>query len=582
MESRGLLLDASRPAGTHLALVRERLALTTHPEAFDALTAGHGPEPGPAGAQGQQGRGQQQGQGGVASSLDASVGLVGPHQHQNVAAAVAAVEVLRRRYGWRLPDEALAEGLAAAQLPGRFQVRREKRGTAGDAGASDCYMQDSVRGGSGKVRILIYQTLTASMASPPRYVASTAPLLPTVPLYTLHVLLPCFPRPPPLTRPSPLTLPPLPGAQAARRRRPLRGAALPHPCGSHASFPWSHTPRDPVNTAARPLRTCNALALPYHVTGDDPALLLPYQVLKLPGDDGPYVVLDGAHTEDSAAALAAAVRSVFPSPTPVALLLAMAADKEHRAVVAALRGLQPRVAIFTTVPIAGSYRRAAAPGAVAQWGGRAAGRWVEGGQCYGLGTVANGGFGSYGPPVRACHVSVSAVTSVVGGKRPVVWGSAHCGVSLPPLQLPLLLAALQLSLSHGSFGSSYGHTSNSRREARRHAPLCASLTVVPCRSHPHVHPTRHAGGALAGGRHPGPAHGAALPLPRAGPGVAAGGVRQGAPRAARLPGAAAAGRRGAGRGGGRGLAARGGGGAQGAGAAAAAAGVVMTWWPWGL
>lgn len=125
----------------------------------------------------------------------------------------------------------------------------------------------------------------------------------------------------------------------------------------------------PTTTLAHPLCAASLLPPPPH-----PAPQPPSQVLKLPGDDGPYVVLDGAHTEDSAAALAAAVRSVFPAPTPVALLLAMAADKEHRAVVAALRGLQPRVAIFTTVPIAGSYRRAAAPGAVAQWGGRSG--WV--------------------------------------------------------------------------------------------------------------------------------------------------------------------------------------------------------------
>ncbi len=40
----------------------------------------------------------------------------------------------------------------------------------------------------------------------------------------------------------------------------------------------------------------------------------------------------------------------------------MAADKDHRAVVSELRGVEPKVVVFTTVPIAGSYRRSAAPG----------------------------------------------------------------------------------------------------------------------------------------------------------------------------------------------------------------------------
>ena len=46
-------------------------------------------------------------------------------------------------------------------------------------------------------------------------------------------------------------------------------------------------------------------------------------------DRGPWVVLDGAHTPESARALAAALRAAFPSE-PVALVLAMAEDKAHR------------------------------------------------------------------------------------------------------------------------------------------------------------------------------------------------------------------------------------------------------------
>lgn len=58
-------------------------------------------------------------------------------------------------------------------------------------------------------------------------------------------------------------------------------------------------------------------------------VLLPWlQVAQLPGSPTHYV-LDGAHTADSAAALAATLRAAFPQE-PVVLVLAMAADKEHR------------------------------------------------------------------------------------------------------------------------------------------------------------------------------------------------------------------------------------------------------------
>ncbi|GLI69157.1 hypothetical protein VaNZ11_013725 [Volvox africanus] len=135
-----------------------------------------------------------------------------------------------------------------------------------------------------------------------------------------------------------------------------------------------------------------------------------FQVVKLPGTDGPFVVLDGAHTAESATALATCLRTAFPGSgcaaanrvdnnsstrdscaatatasasasasarrsvsdssivtgdDPVALILAMADDKDHREVVSALRRVQPRVVIFTSVPIAGSYRRAAALGTLA-------------------------------------------------------------------------------------------------------------------------------------------------------------------------------------------------------------------------
>ena len=83
------------------------------------------------------------------------------------------------------------------------------------------------------------------------------------------------------------------------------------------------------------------------------------QVLPAPSRQGTYnnwLVLDGAHTGQSAAALADTVRELFPD-RPVALIVAMADDKDHKAVMAALRAIRPAVVLFTSVDIAGSSHR---------------------------------------------------------------------------------------------------------------------------------------------------------------------------------------------------------------------------------
>ena len=48
------------------------------------------------------------------------LGLAGAHQHQNIAAALAGVEVLRKA-GFDLPAQALIDGAAAVEWPGRMQ-----------------------------------------------------------------------------------------------------------------------------------------------------------------------------------------------------------------------------------------------------------------------------------------------------------------------------------------------------------------------------------------------------------------------------------------------------------------------------
>lgn len=79
------------------------------------------------------------------------------------------------------------------------------------------------------------------------------------------------------------------------------------------------------------------------------------QVERLKSSDpegGPWLVLDGAHTAASAAALACTLRSAFPD-APLALVVAMADDKDAGAIMTALRLARPEVAVFTTAPIAG-------------------------------------------------------------------------------------------------------------------------------------------------------------------------------------------------------------------------------------
>ena len=49
------------------------------------------------------------------------VNLIGPHQLHNTCAVLETVETLRER-GWKIPDEAVREGLAAVKWPARMEV----------------------------------------------------------------------------------------------------------------------------------------------------------------------------------------------------------------------------------------------------------------------------------------------------------------------------------------------------------------------------------------------------------------------------------------------------------------------------
>ncbi|XP_057840201.2 dihydrofolate synthetase isoform X1 [Cryptomeria japonica] len=80
--------------------------------------------------------------------------------------------------------------------------------------------------------------------------------------------------------------------------------------------------------------------------------LTPKQVEML-GISGATVVLDGAHTEASAKALATTIRMLYPDKL-LAFVIAMANDKDHSSFADHLiSGARPNVAIFTEVSVAG-------------------------------------------------------------------------------------------------------------------------------------------------------------------------------------------------------------------------------------
>lgn len=91
-----------------------------------------------------------------------------------------------------------------------------------------------------------------------------------------------------------------------------------------------------------------------------------FQVIKHMEVDGRplLVVVDGAHTKDSAACLANTVRRVFPS-SKIALVLSMASDKDHESFCYEIQKSEPFVVVFTDSSIAGGSIRSAGPGVLA-------------------------------------------------------------------------------------------------------------------------------------------------------------------------------------------------------------------------
>ena len=86
------------------------------------------------------------------------------------------------------------------------------------------------------------------------------------------------------------------------------------------------------------------------------------------GGDGPeskrvLTVVDGAHTRDSARCAAETVRQLFPD-SKLAVVIAMASDKDHEGFCSEIQKARPNVVVFTETPIAGGRSRTAGPGAL--------------------------------------------------------------------------------------------------------------------------------------------------------------------------------------------------------------------------
>ncbi len=75
-------------------------------------------------------------------------------------------------------------------------------------------------------------------------------------------------------------------------------------------------------------------------------------------------IVDGAHTKASARCVAETLRQLFPD-SKLAVVMAMAADKDHEGFCSEIQKAQPNVVVFTETPIAGGQARSAGPGALA-------------------------------------------------------------------------------------------------------------------------------------------------------------------------------------------------------------------------
>ena len=75
-------------------------------------------------------------------------------------------------------------------------------------------------------------------------------------------------------------------------------------------------------------------------------------------------IVDGAHTKASAECVAATLRGLFPT-SKLAVVMAMASDKDHEGFCSGIQKALPSVVVFTETPIAGGRVRSAGPGALA-------------------------------------------------------------------------------------------------------------------------------------------------------------------------------------------------------------------------
>ena len=146
-------------------------------------------------------------------------------------------------------------------------------------------------------------------------------------------------------------------------------------------------------------------------------------VSRSPDHSGPTLVADGAHSPAAALALASALRLPLRDGAafaPLALVVAMAADKDAAAMFDALAPLLPVSVVATRVAIAGSSARAADPAALAAAWGAAVQRSSSssGGSC-----AADVADGLEDAIARAARAVGPAGTVVVTGSLHAAWAA---------------------------------------------------------------------------------------------------------------------------------------------------------------
>lgn len=155
-------------------------------------------------------------------------------------------------------------------------------------------------------------------------------------------------------------------------------------------------------------------------------------------DSASTVLIDGAHTEESAKALSGVIKTVRPEG-PLALVVGMASDKEHLAFAEQLlSGQTPDVVLLTEASVAGGTSRAMPASSLKEV-------WIAAARDRGIEYVDIGGVSGAETPEHIGDL-LDCSPSSNSGRKPMVIGCQD----VAPFSSNLIVAASQLLESRGT------------------------------------------------------------------------------------------------------------------------------------